>query len=71
MPLSPCLNIARFYDPLFIFLRSLVEQRFLQRDHFDALLLESDMHALLAHLRAYQHVALDKWIDRPAPALNS
>ncbi|MGA2749660.1 MAG: TIGR00730 family Rossman fold protein [Verrucomicrobiota bacterium] len=63
---KPCafLNVMGFYDSLFAFIHNLVAQRFLKPEHLSSLLLETDMDRLLARLQAYEHVSVDKWIDR-------
>ena len=63
---KPCafLNVAGFYDSLFAFIQNLVAQRFLKMQYLNSLLLETDMDQLLARLQAYEHVSVDKWIDR-------
>jgi len=49
---KPCafLNVEGFYDPLFNFLRQLVDQGFLKKKHLDSLLMESEMDRLLERL---------------------
>lgn len=63
---KPCalLNVDGFYDPLIAFLRSLVEKRFVRREHLDALLVGADGASLLHKLQHYTPHHLDKWIDR-------
>jgi uncharacterized protein (TIGR00730 family) len=63
---KPCafLNVMGFYDSLFAFIHNLVEQRFLKSVHLNSLFLETDMNQLLARLQAYEHMSIDKWIDR-------
>lgn len=65
---KPCgfLNVAGFYDPLWVFLRSLVAQRFLKEDFLASLPMESDPEILLQRFEADQSAGVDKWLDRAA-----
>jgi len=67
---KPCafLNTAGFYTKLLSFLEFVVEQRFVKEEHYKSLLVESDGAKLLDRLSAYQHVAIEKWIDRSRKA---
>jgi uncharacterized protein (TIGR00730 family) len=67
---KPCafLNTAGFYTKLLAFLEFVVEQRFVKDEHYKSLLVESDGGKLLDRLSAYEHVAIEKWIDRAGRA---
>ena len=67
---KPCalLNTAGFYTKLLSFLEFVVEQRFVKDEHYKSLLVESDGEKLLDRLSAYEHVAVEKWIDRAGRA---
>jgi len=67
---KPCafLNTAGFYTKLLSFLEFEVEQRFVKEEHYKSLLVESDGGKLLDRLSAYEHVAVEKWIDRAGRA---
>jgi len=67
---KPCafLNTAGFYTKLLSFLEFEVEQRFVKEEHYKCLLVESDGGKLLDRLSAYEHVAVEKWIDRAGRA---
>jgi len=63
---KPCglLDVAGYYDSLLLFLRHMVEERFLLPEHRDLLLCEPDPDTLLDRMAAFQPVTLDKWLDR-------
>ena len=65
---KPCalLNTSDFYSRLLSFLEYVVEQRFVKEENYRSLLVEQDGEALLDRIEAYQHVAVDKWLDRRA-----
>jgi len=67
---KPCafLNVAGFYSGLFSFLEFMVEQRFVKDEHYRSLIVDSDGARLIDRIAAYEHVALDKWIDRKKEA---
>jgi uncharacterized protein (TIGR00730 family) len=55
---------ARFFGPLLAYLDSLVEHRFVRREHRDMVAVEEDPNALLARLESYRAVPLSKWEKR-------
>jgi uncharacterized protein (TIGR00730 family) len=63
---KPCgvLNVCGFYDGLFRFLDYVVEQRFLKSIHREMILVDTDPERLLDKMDSYEHVAVDKWMDR-------
>lgn len=61
------LNVAGFFTPLLAWLDHMVGERFLRAEQRAMLIVESDPAALLARLRAFQPVAVEKWLDRPPP----
>ena len=65
---KPCalLNTSDFYSRLLSFLEYVVEQRFVKEENYRSLLVEADGEKLLDRIAAYQHVAIDKWLDRRA-----
>jgi uncharacterized protein (TIGR00730 family) len=64
MPLG-LLDVDGYWQPLLVFLRHAVNERFLRAEHLDTLLVERNAAALLDRLATYQHHARDKWLDRP------
>jgi len=58
------LNISGFYDDLHKLLLRMVNQKFLLEQHFEMLLMDSDIEVLLSRLLQYKPVKLDKWFDR-------
>ncbi|MGJ8726422.1 MAG: TIGR00730 family Rossman fold protein [Roseibacillus sp.] len=69
---KPCglLDISNYYSSLISFFKNVVEQRFMKADHLDALLVEVDGRELLQKFRNYEHVAVEKWIDRESKDSN-
>ena len=63
---KPCalLNVEGYYDRLYAFLQHVVDERFLLREHGEMLLLGDDFEQLLARMRSFEPVKLDKWVDR-------
>lgn len=63
---KPCalLNVKGYYDRLYEFLQLMVDERFLLREHGEMLLLENDFEQLLARMRTFEPVKMDKWVDR-------
>jgi uncharacterized protein (TIGR00730 family) len=58
------LGPARFFAPLLAYLDSLVEHRFVRREHRDLVALEEEPLALLERLEAYRAAPLPKWEKR-------
>lgn len=58
------LNVAGFFDPLVAFLDQMVAERFLRAEQRETLIVEADPATLLARLRAYEPVVVEKWLDR-------
>ncbi|MBE2213307.1 MAG: TIGR00730 family Rossman fold protein [Opitutaceae bacterium] len=58
------LNTADFYAPLLAFLDHMVAERFLRAEQRAGLIVESDISSLVARMRAYRPVKVDKWLDR-------
>jgi uncharacterized protein (TIGR00730 family) len=58
------LNVAGYFDPLLAFLDHMVTERFLRAEQRATLIVETDSAALLARLRAFQPVVVEKWLDR-------
>ncbi len=63
---KPCgfLNIGGFFDPLVAMLDHMAAQRFIRPEHLDMLLVDGDPCRMLDRLAAYEHTAIDKWMDR-------
>ena len=57
------LNIDGYYDKLLAFLDHAVAERFVRHEHRDLLLVDTDPHALLERLLAFEPVRIDKWQD--------
>jgi uncharacterized protein (TIGR00730 family) len=57
------LNVSGFYDPLLEFLAHLRSQRFLKPEHFDTLLVENHVEALLDRFSLFDHKPIGKWFD--------
>lgn len=58
------LNIEHYFDALCDFLKHMVDQRFMLREHGEMLLVESDVATLFGRLKHYQPVRLEKWVER-------
>ena len=65
---KPCalLNVDGFYDALAAFLDTVVEERFLAREHRDMLIVDDDPEHLLAAIDAYRPPTRSKWLDKRA-----
>jgi len=63
---KPCafLDVAGYYTHLFAFLGQMTEEQFLRAEHLESIILEQDPVVALDHLRRYQPVTDEKWIDR-------
>ena len=62
------LNVAGFYDRLVEFLAHMSDQRLLKPEHFETLLVESTIEALLDRFARFVHRPLGKWMDRKLPS---
>lgn len=64
--LKPCafLNHGGFYDLLLQFLESVVSHGFITPEHYEAILSEGHPEALIHRLAQYQHMPLNKRIER-------
>ncbi len=58
------LNTKGFYDHLLVQLGHMVSQGLLKQQNFDMLLVEDDIAMLLERMRAYQPIAVPKWIHK-------
>jgi uncharacterized protein (TIGR00730 family) len=63
MPIG-LLDVAGYWQPMLVFLRHAVTERFLRAEHLDTLLVDPDPAGLLARLAAAHPAAVDKWLDR-------
>jgi uncharacterized protein (TIGR00730 family) len=58
------LNVAGFFDPFLAMLDHMVAERFLRAEQRATLIVEREPAALLARLRTFQPVTVEKWLDR-------
>ena len=63
---KPCafLDVGNYYARLFQFLDQMAEQRFIKKEHLASLIRAEDAGELLAKLRNYTPIKVDKWMDR-------
>lgn len=63
---KPCalLNVEGYYDHLEAFMKHMVGERFLLKEHGDMLLCGPDFEALLTRMESFEPVKLEKWVDR-------
>jgi uncharacterized protein (TIGR00730 family) len=63
---KPCglLDVAGYYDSLLLFVRHMVGERFLLREHADLLVCEPDLDALLDRMAAFRPASPDQWLER-------
>jgi len=61
---KPCglLNVASYYDPLFAFLESAIEQRFVKEEYRPMMMMDDSPAALLDRFTAYRAPRVRKWI---------
>jgi uncharacterized protein (TIGR00730 family) len=61
---KPCalLNVNGFYDPLKMFLESMVTTKFLRKEQKESLLISDDVKYLLEQMEAGKIVYQDKWL---------
>jgi uncharacterized protein (TIGR00730 family) len=61
---KPCglLNAASYYDPLFAFLESAIEQRFVKEEYRPMMMMDDSPGALLDRFSAYRAPKVKKWI---------
>lgn len=64
--MKPCglLNINGYFDPLLVFLKHAVTERFLKPEHLDMLMVETRSTDLLDRFSAYAPPDIPKWLDR-------
>jgi uncharacterized protein (TIGR00730 family) len=56
------LNVRGFFDPLLAFMDRVVEERFMRREHRDALIVESGPERLLERMEGCNPVDVSKWV---------
>jgi len=56
------LNIAGFYNNLFLFFKGAMDQGFLRKEHYNNLIIEEDIEQLFNKLESFSEIKLDKWI---------
>jgi len=56
------LNIAGFYNNLFLFFKGAMDQGFLREEHYNNLIIEEDIEQLFNKLESFSEIKLDKWI---------
>lgn len=62
---KPCgvLDVKGFFDPLRALLERATGERFMRAEHRDIVIMEPDPRVLLARLRSWAPVTVDKWLD--------
>ena len=70
MPIG-LLDVDEYWQPLLRFLEHAVNERFLRAEHFETLLVEREVEALLDRLAEHRPRALDKWLDRSQAVPNT
>jgi uncharacterized protein (TIGR00730 family) len=63
MPIG-LLDVGGYWQPMLVFLRHAVTERFLRAEHLETLLVDPDPAGLLHRLAASHPAAVDKWLDR-------
>jgi uncharacterized protein (TIGR00730 family) len=63
---KPCglLNVKGYYDALWVFLKGMVEQKFLRPEHWEMMMVDDDPEHLLERFQNYVPPQTHKWIDR-------
>jgi uncharacterized protein (TIGR00730 family) len=63
---KPCglLNVKGYYDALWVFLKGMVEQKFLRPEHWEMMMVDDDPEHLLERFQHYVPPQTHKWIDR-------
>jgi uncharacterized protein (TIGR00730 family) len=61
---KPCglLNVASYYDPLFTFLESAIEQQFVKEEYRPMMMMDDSPGGLLDRFSAYRAPKVKKWI---------
>jgi uncharacterized protein (TIGR00730 family) len=62
------LNVAGYYDALLDFLRLMSQRGFLAREHFDCLIVDTDVQRLLSRLAAFDQAMPGRWVQPDAPS---
>jgi len=67
---KPCglLNIQGYYDPLLEFVDRMIDEGFVRKKHKGLVLSAETPAALLAAMRTFQPIRVEKWVDRKARA---
>jgi len=67
---KPCglLNIQGYYDPLLEFVDRMIDEGFVRKKHKGLVLSAETPAELLAAMRTFQPVRVEKWVDRKARA---
>jgi uncharacterized protein (TIGR00730 family) len=58
------LNIDGYYDNLILFLQQTVEKKFLQKQHLDLLIIETDPGKLLQRFEEFTPQHVNKWLNK-------
>lgn len=58
------LNINGFFDALLLFLKEMVNKKFLKQENYEMLLVETEIEALLDKMKAYKPVVTPKWVKK-------
>lgn len=63
---KPCglLNVNAYYDPLWVFLKGMVEQKFLRPEHWEMMMVDTNPEGLLERFLAYTPPQTHKWLER-------
>ena len=58
------LNVEQYYDPLMVFLKSMVTEQFLKGPQLDQLQIAASPEALLDTMRHFKPSQIDRWADQ-------
>jgi len=58
------LNVNGFFDGLLVFLREMVEKKFLKQENYEMLLVETEIQILLDRMKSYKPAVTPKWIKK-------
>ena len=62
------LNVESYFDPLLVFAKTMVDERFVREEQGSMLAVEATPDTLLARLRNPLPPPVDKWFERIKPA---
>jgi uncharacterized protein (TIGR00730 family) len=63
---KPCglLNLNGYYDALWVFLKGMVEQKFLRPEHWEMMMVDTHPENLLQRFQSYTPPQTHKWLER-------